>query len=358
MFKGNGSESDVDMEGQDARGIATRNVGSAGSAGPGPISRQGSVDHLHAETAEATEVPGERLNHHRGIAEPPDPASVADYEGLLIKFHSLNKDLDEERRLHRRTKVDLQHKEQEADEIFKDWKQATIELNKLRAQGQFRWAGAKAAVAIANLGQVLEPHSQNVEAKCRYLRWKATTSALLDNDQIQGSDDSRRIEEMCKSLSPFSGSEVTHLVENLTRVVGEATDLDKAINKQAAEITWFSNCVGREFDPMWMEISPSSSHRDRGGYVRLVVAPGLKKRGTSTGEDFEIVNTLLKIEVVCEIGSMDSEGESLSSSIVYGKTFEDRKGEVLDATAHEVHGDKWQNHKPLGRSFFNHLLTG
>jgi len=58
------------------------------------------------------------------------------------------------------------------------------------------------------------------------------------------------------------------------------------------------------------------------------------------------------------VGSMDSEGESLSSSIVYGKTFEDRKGEVLDATAHEVHGDKWQNHKPLGRSFFNHLLTG
>jgi len=40
---------------------------------------------------------------------------------------------------------------------------------------------------------------------------------------------------MCKALSPFSGSEVTHLVENLTRVVGEATDLDKAINKQAAE---------------------------------------------------------------------------------------------------------------------------
>jgi len=147
MFKGNGSESDVDMEGQDARGIATRNVGSAGSAGPGPISRQGSVDHLHAETAEATEVPGERLNHHRGIAEPPDPASVADYEGLLIKFHSLNKDLDEERRLHRRTKVDLQHKEQEADEIFKDWKQATIELNKLRAQGQVHYEGTDEGLA-------------------------------------------------------------------------------------------------------------------------------------------------------------------------------------------------------------------
>jgi len=61
---------------------------------------------------------------------------------------------------------------------------------------------------------------------------------------------------------------------------------------------------------MWMEISSSTNHRDRGSYVRLVVAPGLKKRGTSTGEDFEIVNTLLKIEVVCEGSDIDDESRS------------------------------------------------
>ena len=44
--------------------------------------------------------------------------------------------------------------------------------------------------------------------------------------------------------------------------------------------------------------------------MRLVVAPGLKKRGTSTGEDFEIVNTLLKIEVVCEGSDIDDESRS------------------------------------------------
>lgn len=54
-----------------------------------------------------------------------------------------------------------------------------------------------------------------------------------------------------------------------------------------------------------MELQPGERRAFEGQKVQLVVAPGLIKRGRSTGEDSEVTNVLLNMTVSCEAIAAD-----------------------------------------------------
>ena len=106
------------------------------------------------------------------------------------------------------------------------------------------------------------------------------------------------------SIMPWVQSSEEGILENLTDIVREAITLDQKICRQSAHVSWLilipdGPHVPLVFDSDLMVVergSPSPAAGQQG--VAMVVAPGLKKRGKSTGEGFEIENLLLKAEVV------------------------------------------------------------
>ena len=141
--------------------------------------------------------------------------------------------------------------------------------------------------------------------------WKANTSALLvdalKRDQKKGQRSSRRIrddiQDLCTQLAPLTKSKYEGIAAQLTDIIGEALDLDQLLSKQVADIHWILGAHGHEpgkFQEDIMELQQGEKRTIDGQKVQLVVAPGLIKRGRSTGEDYEMENLLLRMTVSCE----------------------------------------------------------
>lgn len=78
-------------------------------------------------------------------------------------------------------------------------------------------------------------------------------------------------------------------------IVGEAITLDQELSRQVAKFSWVFESE---------ESDPSDSRKK---YFQLPVAPGLKKRGKSSGEDFKTEISLLPVEVSYVPVVMDGE---------------------------------------------------
>ena len=86
----------------------------------------------------------------------------------------------------------------------------------------------------------------------------------------------------------------------ISDIIHEALDLDQLFSKQVAEIYWHMGAdEPGSFDEAFMEVQPGEKRTVDGQKVQLVVAPGLMKRGRSTGEDYETEIMLLKMTVSC-----------------------------------------------------------
>ena len=149
--------------------------------------------------------------------------------------------------------------------------------------------------------------------------WKATTSTLLVDalklDREEGQDLSRTLEDMaeelCTHLAPFIKSKYKSFRAQIFDIIREALDLDQLFSKQVAEICWtFGADEPRNFNEATMELQQAEKRAVDGQQVQFVVAPGLIKRGRSTGEDYETTTILLRTTVSCEPITTDNPGES------------------------------------------------
>ena len=161
----------------------------------------------------------------------------------------------------------------------------------------------------------------DLEAKRKIQMWRAnTTTLLLDSmksDQANDHEPHRKwikdkVLDIYELLRPFSKSKRKDLVDQLSHLVDEALDLDKVISKQVAEVIWdFGLQKGSgQFNQYLMELQQSNQQTSDGGNVLFVSAPGMIKRGKSTGEDFGVANILLEMEASWEPRTIEDVGGS------------------------------------------------
>lgn len=146
--------------------------------------------------------------------------------------------------------------------------------------------------------------------------WKANTSALLvdalkfDGDRDDGIKNRKlkdKIRHLCGQLAPLTTSNPERIGAQMDEIIEKALDLDQLFSKQVAGISWVAaRYKGRVFDEEWMELQQGEKSTVDGQKVQLVVAPGLIKRGRSTGEDYGRTSVLLRITVSCELIASDS----------------------------------------------------
>lgn len=164
----------------------------------------------------------------------------------------------------------------------------------------------------------------DLEAKRKLQMWRAnTTTLLLDSmksDQANDHESHRKwignkVLDIYELLRPFSKSKRKDLIDQLSHLVDEALDLDKVISKQVAEVSWdfgLQKGSGQSNQDL-MELQQSNQQTSDGGNVLLVSAPGMIKRGKSTGEDFGVANILLEMEASWEPRTIEHVGGSHKS---------------------------------------------
>ncbi len=141
--------------------------------------------------------------------------------------------------------------------------------------------------------------------------WKATTSALAINS-MEDMDEKVVEKEMEEFYCKFSEQalDVMRLfvndldedgLHNFRHIIANAVALDKEICRQAARLDWIFPHPHElvPFDPDWMAVEVGEAPPQPGQHVGVAMAPALKKRGRSTGENFEVEYLLLNMEVTC-----------------------------------------------------------
>ena len=133
-----------------------------------------------------------------------------------------------------------------------------------------------------------------------------------DDNGIDRRLNEHKVQDICNSLRPFSKSSPKELADQISHILNEALHIDKLISKQAAEVVWFAHELK---GPRNLAQDPSELQRGERVVgdthdVRWVLAPGMMKRGKSTGEDFDIENILLDIEEWYEPKTIDRLEES------------------------------------------------
>ncbi|KAH6723638.1 hypothetical protein BKA61DRAFT_686277 [Leptodontidium sp. MPI-SDFR-AT-0119] len=174
--------------------------------------------------------------------------------------------------------------------------------------GEFRWAGSFAEDMLS-LHRLLRPapsldNQPNHDAERKFQTWRANTSTLLldrldlkkGNETSKEIGDCRReiVHHFFEALEPYLRSK-KDVRQALFDIVSEAITLDQELSRQVAKFSWVFESE---------ESDPSDSRKK---YFQLPVAPGLKKRGKSSGEDFKTEISLLPVEVSYVPVVMDGE---------------------------------------------------
>ncbi|KUI58334.1 hypothetical protein VP1G_05586 [Cytospora mali] len=146
----------------------------------------------------------------------------------------------------------------------------------------------------------------------KFQAWRASTTGLV-LDLLATSNSANPIPRIgrnfarmiSEAIAPFFRTRPDGHLEILSRIIQEAIYLDREISSQVAQVEWtfrpdttnrpinFSNQEGI------MELEQGERVPVDGSPVCLVIAPGVKKRGRSTGEGFDEEVWLMPMEVTC-----------------------------------------------------------
>jgi hypothetical protein len=149
------------------------------------------------------------------------------------------------------------------------------------------------------------------EAERKFQVWNATTTGLLleanarmgpQAEKNQSEEKEWFIAKIFETIGPFLRARGDH-VQQLGRIIDDALALDREISRQVARVEWVFPNSGTEklmFDPETMKLEKGEKASKDNQNVLLVVAPGMKKRGKSTGDDFKDESLLIPMEVTCE----------------------------------------------------------
>ncbi|KAK1518099.1 hypothetical protein CPAR01_15748 [Colletotrichum paranaense] len=174
--------------------------------------------------------------------------------------------------------------------------------------GRYLWTGSELSGAI----QVLNEHMRqgrypvanfDVESCRSFQLWSTETTGMILHtiDAKKESAVRRFIEDTVRDMASGIVDAVASLLIvdkdelglEIERILHEALALDKEVCRQAARVDWITYETPMIFDPEQMEWEGDDGAGRRDQTVRLVVAPSLRKRGKSTGEDFDVDRLLL-----------------------------------------------------------------
>jgi hypothetical protein len=148
-----------------------------------------------------------------------------------------------------------------------------------------------------------------IEIERKVHTWRANTSSLLgESMEREGnwySDNRRTVcdgytKTIGQVLSRCSTTSPQIIASRLSEIITESLDLDQLFSKQVAYLNWASFNPTRSavaFDPEFMDLERGESHCDHAQPIQLVLSPALIKQGKSSGDDFAIRTTLIKIKV-------------------------------------------------------------
>lgn len=181
---------------------------------------------------------------------------------------------------------------------------------------KYKWAGTNAG-SMRQIHDALnvrptsnQPSPAEIETIKKANIWRATTVGLLLDSQNRSQTGPNQFAERWKD-DLFKDIDVNlrriqpvyheDYKQSFFEIMEEALVLDKEICRQVSGVEWIlAERVGSRgwpFDPVTMELEgggvPAKSDQ------ALVIAPGVRKQGKSSGEGFEILAWLLKMEVIC-----------------------------------------------------------
>ncbi|KAF3006149.1 hypothetical protein E8E14_006814 [Neopestalotiopsis sp. 37M] len=177
--------------------------------------------------------------------------------------------------------------------------------------GKFAWIDHKVACAIEDMKDFLHSDvdfvidGDRLQALRRWNTWRANTSIIIlealaaETRACQSQENDfyeRNIRPIEEILKPFTGAEHNTFATELRRIVHEAIELDKVMNKQIPALTWIfrPTQLPDEYsqDDMEFDLESQSEMPQKDDW--LIVNPGLQKRGKSTGQDFDQATVLFK----------------------------------------------------------------
>ncbi|KAI0857723.1 hypothetical protein F4860DRAFT_488796 [Xylaria cubensis] len=177
--------------------------------------------------------------------------------------------------------------------------------------GKLNWAGVEASDGWTLLVEALNPvaaddATKDLDEVRKYQLWKADTANLIAERQGPDEEKARAGQERLRQglakkvyrpLRVFTGSKTANLEDDIIQIIDKALELDQMISRQVAEVSWETGIQINHYDPQSME-PHGGGELLKGPYDHLVaIAPGMMKRGTSTGANFEVNNRLLRTEV-------------------------------------------------------------
>lgn len=143
----------------------------------------------------------------------------------------------------------------------------------------------------------------SIEAYRKFQLWSADTTEMV-LESIASSKDAEsvlhdHISSLCNDIwldirQFTTNSDIQTEVSNILR---RAVDIDQKIRRQAARVKWWYCKPQSKFQPLEMSLANGEANNIENQPVSLVVAPGLTKRGKSTGVDFDNEILLIPPEV-------------------------------------------------------------
>lgn len=153
------------------------------------------------------------------------------------------------------------------------------------------------------------------EAERKFQMWSATTTGLIldavvvnskkEHDDLLTLEDkkARIVGNIRETIGHWSNPDNGGFNEQLSAILDKALVLDQEISRQVSKVEWtfdWDHSATNEFDPDNMDLEKGDTISHEGAEVRFVVAPGVLKRGKSTGEGFRKAMCLLRPMVHCD----------------------------------------------------------
>ncbi|KAH6989570.1 hypothetical protein BKA56DRAFT_668708 [Ilyonectria sp. MPI-CAGE-AT-0026] len=182
--------------------------------------------------------------------------------------------------------------------------------------GQFLWMNRTTAGDFWNLRLSLRPGKgrPHPEAERKFQMWSATTTGLILDAVVVNSkeehDDlltlenkkARIIGYIKETIGRWSTPDNGGFNDQLSAILDKALVLDREISRQVSKVEWifaWERSANNKFNPDTMDLEKGDTIPHKDAEVRFAVAPGVLKRGKSTGEGFRTEMCLLRPLVHC-----------------------------------------------------------
>ncbi len=128
------------------------------------------------------------------------------------------------------------------------------------------------------------------------------TSTGSETDGIFQEWKHRIFEDVNAAIQAFQVVHNEGYRQDFLSIIDQAIELDIEISKQVSCVEWISQLEDEKatFDASNMELEKGERASKNKQKVILVTSPGVRKRGKSTGDDFDSEMLLLKMEVSCD----------------------------------------------------------